>query len=145
MRQHTAAHLMCAVIDKELGTKEQPVKFTGSQLEEEKSRFDLNLPEYDREKLIACINKANELISKGAEVDISIKSREEAFKDPTIVKLEKGFDENIKEVRLVHIQGVDLQPCGGTHLKNISEIGKIVFLKTDNKGKGNRRVYYTVE
>lgn len=145
MRVHTAAHVLCAVIDKDLGTEEHPIKFTGSQLEEEKSRFDINMQEYDREKMIACVNKANEIIQQGKEVIIETKPKQEALKDPEVVKLAKGFDESIKEVRLVTIKDFDLQPCGGTHLKDIKEIGKIVFLKTDNKGKGNRRLYYTVE
>jgi misacylated tRNA(Ala) deacylase len=43
-------------------------------------------------------------------------------------------------VRLIDIQGIDLQPCGGTHLKRTSEIGKIAITKIENKGKINRRV-----
>jgi misacylated tRNA(Ala) deacylase len=39
---------------------------------------------------------------------------------------------------------MDAQPCGGTHLDNISEIGQIVFVKAENKGKNNRRIYYTI-
>jgi len=145
MRMHTAAHLMCAIIDREEGKEGHPVKFTGSQLGEEKSRFDVNLEEYNPERMQAYIKMANEIITSGQNLEIGIKSREEALQDPNIVKLAKGFDESIKEVRLVKIGDIDLQPCGGTHLANIKEIGKIEFLKAENKGKGNRRVYYTVE
>ncbi|MFW6450346.1 MAG: hypothetical protein ACOCZ6_04795 [Nanoarchaeota archaeon] len=43
------------------------------------------------------------------------------------------------------MKDVDAQPCGGTHLNNIKEIGTIEFVKAENKGKGNRRVYYTLK
>ena len=48
-------------------------------------------------------------------------------------------------LRVVDIEGVDAQPCGGTHLDDISEIGAIEFVKAKNKGKNNRRVYYKLK
>ena len=57
-------------------------------------------------------------------------------------RLRKGFPEDIKEIRTVTLESLDTQACGGTHLKNTSEIGKIEIFKTENKGKDNRRIYF---
>ena len=62
-----------------------------------------------------------------------------------MTSLAKGFSEEIQEVRIVDIEGFGKEACGGTHLKNTSEIGEIQFVKAENKGKDNRRVYYTVK
>ena len=51
----------------------------------------------------------------------------------------------METLRIVEIEGIDVQADGGPHVKNIREIGKIVFLKAENKGKNNRRLYFTVE
>ncbi len=48
----------------------------------------------------------------------------------------------MQQIRIVEIQGIDKQADGGTHVKNLKEIGKIEFLKAENKGKNNRRVYF---
>lgn len=70
-------------------------------------------------------------------------NREEAEeKVAKLSNLKVGFPEDIKEVRLLTIEGFDVQACGGTHLKNTSEVGTVKFIKFDNKGKNNRRVYY---
>jgi misacylated tRNA(Ala) deacylase len=80
--------------------------------------------------------------------DISVKSyelpRNEALKIPGIIKLAKALPPNIPSLRIVEIVGLDKQADGGTHVKNLKEIGEIKFLKAENKGKNNRRVYYQV-
>ena len=60
-------------------------------------------------------------------------------------KLAKGLPEAIKTIRVVDIEGYDRQADGGTHVKSTIEVGKIKFLKAENKGKANRRVYYCLE
>jgi Ser-tRNA(Ala) deacylase AlaX len=71
--------------------------------------------------------------------------REEALKIPKITKLAKGLPENLEEVRIVEIEGFDIQADGGTHVSNLKEIGKIEIVKMENKGRSNRRLYYTVK
>ena len=66
------------------------------------------------------------------------------MKIPGIVKLAGALPPEVHELRLVEIPGVDLQADGGTHVKSLKEIGKVEFVKAENKGKDNRRVYYTV-
>lgn len=141
MRMHTAAHVLCAAIEKE----KPDVKFTGNQLGDEKTRIDFNLEDYDKEKLREYILKANEIIKQNRDITIKEMTREEALKIPNICKLAKGMPESIEVFRIIEIKGLDLQPCGGTHVKNTSEIGELEFLKANNKGKGNRRVYFKLK
>ena len=68
--------------------------------------------------------------------------REEALKLPQISKLAKGLPESLETIRIVNIGDFDVQADGGTHVNSTSEIGKIEFIRCDNKGKNNRRVYY---
>ena len=138
MRMHTAAHVIANVIEKEAGAK-----ITGNQLGLDKSRIDFSLEDFDREKFAEYEKKANEIINKGLNVNLSIVPRAEAEeKLSRITTLAAGFPEDIKEVRLVELEGFTIEACGGTHVKNTSEIKGIKILKLENKGKNNRRMYY---
>ncbi len=139
MRMHTAAHMISAIINKETGAM-----ITGNQLDLEKSRIDYSLENFDRALIEECIRKANEEAAKGLEVKTYFLKREEAEKIPSITKLAKGLP-NLKEFRIVEIVRLDLQADGGTHVKNTSEIGKIKIVEMENKGKNNRRIYFSLE
>ena len=139
MRMHTAAHLISALMGNEEG-----VLITGNQLGVEKSRIDFNLETLDREKIRGYVEKANKLIEEGREVKTYFLPREEALKIPTISRLAKGLPGDLKEIRIVEIEGIDKQADGGTHVKNIKEIGRIELLKIENKGRNNRRLYFTL-
>ena len=69
-------------------------------------------------------------------------SRDEAEKDQSMFKLAKGMPEDMKEFRIVEIGDFDKQADGGTHVKSTKEIGTLEFIRADNKGKNNRRVYF---
>ena len=100
---------------------------------------------FDREKILKYIEDANNIIKQDLPVKVSYMQREEAMKIPGIVKLAAALPPNVETLRIVEIPGVDLQADGGTHVKSLSEIGTIEFVKAENKGKDNRRVYYTVK
>ena len=89
--------------------------------------------------------KANQVIQKNLPVEIYYKSRGEAEKDPSLFKLAIGFPHDIKTLRIVDIKNFDAQADGGCHVKSLNEIGKLKFKEAVNKGKQNRRVYFTVE
>ena len=140
MRMHTAAHVIANVIEQEAGAK-----ITGNQLGLEKSRIDFSLENFDREKFSEYEKKANEIIKQGHKVNLSILPREEAEeKLSRMTTLAKGFPEDIKDVRLVEIEGFTIEACGGTHVRDTSEIKGIKIIKLENKGKNNRRMYYTL-
>ena len=120
-------------------------KITGNQLGVDKSRIDFNLEDFDRKLINKYIDTANEESSKGIPVETFSLQREEAMKIPDIVKLAGALPPNIKTLRIVKIGSLDTQADGGTHVKNTIEIGKIELLKLENKGKNNRRAYFTIK
>ena len=140
MRMHTAAHLLISIFN-----RESNVLITGNQIDEDKTRIDFNMENFDREKILKYIEEANKTIEQDLPVKVSYMPREEAMKVPGIVKLATALPPSVETLRLVEIPGVDLQADGGTHVKTLKEIGKIEFVKAENKGKDNRRVYYTVK
>jgi len=140
MKMHTAAHLLASRFHDKSGAL-----ITGGQLEVEKSRIDFALEEFDKEKIKGYIDECNSLIERDLPVRFYWATKEEIDNNPELVKLAKGFDESIKKIRIVEIEGVDKQADGGCHVASLKEIGKVVFLRADNKGKNNRRVYYTIK
>jgi Ser-tRNA(Ala) deacylase AlaX len=139
MRMHTAAHVLSEIFYRETGAL-----ITGNQLDLDVSHIDYSLESFDRAKIIECFEKANEIVKKDLPVKIYFLKREEAMKIPKITKLANVLPPNLPELRIVEIVGFDLQADGGTHVKSLSEIGEIVFEKAVNKGKNNRRVYYSL-
>lgn len=137
MRSHTACHVMSAVLFNEIGAK-----ISGNQLSLEKCRVDFNLEDYDSTKMKEYTDKANKIILQANNINISYITREEAEKNPDLAKLASGLIQGIDELRVIEIENVDVQCDGGTHVKNTSEVGQITFLKSENKGKNNRRVYF---
>ena len=139
MRMHTAAHIIS-----EMFHKETNALITGNQLDLEQSRIDFSLENFDKNKIAECIKKSNEIVKNNLPIKVYFLSREKAMKIPQVTKLAMGLPEAIKEVRIVEIQGYDKQADGGTHVKSTKEVGEIKFLKAENKGKDNRRVYFTL-
>ena len=134
MRMHTAAHLLSAVIHNETGAM-----IAGNQLNVEISRMDFNLEKFEKEKFYEYCEKANALILK----KLPVKSYFVDKDTPSL--LLKKLPETFERMRSVEIEGVDLQPDGGTHVRNIEEIGEIELTKVENKGKNNRRIYYKLK
>ena len=137
MRSHTAAHVLAALLNRGTGAL-----ITGNQLEEDHVRFDFSLEKFDRELLEGYLAKANDLFG----TDIAVKwyqlPREEAMKIPGVVKMAQAFPPDLPVLRIVEIVGVDKQADGGTHVRNLKEVGKVELMKTENKGKNNRRIYF---
>jgi misacylated tRNA(Ala) deacylase len=140
MRHHTAAHVLSRVIFNETGAL-----MSGNQLGLDRSRIDFALDTFDKERVKEWIDKANGIISEGREVSIEFMPREEAIKIEGFERTLADLVKKIDVLRVVQIKGLDKQGCGGTHVRNTSEIGRIVLLRTDNKGKSNRRVYFALE
>ncbi|MFP6805903.1 MAG: alanyl-tRNA editing protein [Pseudomonadales bacterium] len=132
MKMHTAMHLLGSLI---------PVPVTGGSVGAVKSRLDFNLGEHklDKEELTIKINK---LIDTASDVHFDSITEQELDENPDLVRtMSVQPPRGVGDIRMVRIQGVDYQPCGGTHVNNISEIGKIRISKIENKGKQNRRVH----
>lgn len=139
MRMHTALHALIAIMNMKYG-----VLVTGNNVGYERSRVDVNLERPDRELVEEAISETNELLAEGRPVKIYYLESEEAMKIPGIVKLAKALPPDIERLRIVEIEGIDTQADGGPHVSNTREVGQIVFLGMENKGKNNRRIHFTL-
>jgi len=111
----------------------------------ERSRIDFSLEAFDRERILEYARKANQLIREDIPVKIYSLPRDEALKIPEVVKLAGALPPNVDALRIVEIVGVDVQADGGNHVRSLKEIGEIQVLKLENKGKSNRRLYYSLK
>lgn len=139
MRMHTAAHVLAAVMHRELGAL-----ISGNQIDTEKTRFDFTLADFDRGKFDEAVKKANDELSKDVQLRTYTLPRGEAMKIPGVVKLASALPPSISELRIVEIPGIDIQADGGTHVRNLKETGRIGILKLENKGSENRRIYFNL-
>jgi misacylated tRNA(Ala) deacylase len=131
MRMHTALHLLSAIL---------PYPVTGGSVGEEDSRLDFDIPEagLDKEEITA---KLNAMIAADAAVSSRWITDDELEANPGLVKtMSVKPPMGTGRVRLVEIAGLDLQPCGGTHVRRTSEIGAVRVTQIEKKGKQNRRV-----
>jgi len=131
MRMHTCMHLLCSVITGDV---------TGGQVGDGKSRLDFNLPDtqLDKEAITAALNR---LVEEDHPVRPRWITDEELEAEPQLVRtMSVKPPMGAGKVRLLEIEGVDLQPCGGTHVRSTGEIGPIRVGKIENKGRQNRRV-----
>ena len=140
MRMHTSAHILSAVVNGEAGAL-----ITGNQISPDGSRVDFNLDDFSKEKVAGYIDRTNQAVARGLEVKAFFMKREEALAQPGFVKLANAMPPSLDVLRIVQIGDVDTQADGGVHVRNTREIGRVVGLKTENKGKSNRRLYFTVE
>jgi len=139
MRMHTAAHVLAAVMHRALGAL-----ISGNQIEAGRTRFDFTLAEFDRAKFDDAVKKANDALSRDVQLKTYTLPREEAMKIPGVVKLAAALPPSIAELRIVEIGDVDIQADGGTHVRNLTEVGRIQIERLENKGKENRRIYFTL-
>ncbi|MEN2999289.1 MAG: alanyl-tRNA editing protein [Acidilobaceae archaeon] len=140
MRLHTAAHVLAAVLYEKYGAL-----ITGGHITPEYSRDDFDLGAEDwRAAFEIGVRKANEIIARCAEVKVYWIERERALSMPGMVKLAERAPPEQERLRVVEITGVDVQLDGGPHVRNTCEVGEIVLLKVENRGKRKKRVYYTL-
>ena len=131
MKMHTSLHLLCSLVN---------AKVTGGSVGDGKGRLDFNLDfKPDKEELK---DNLNDLIQGNHDITISWISAQELDKNPSLVKTMSVLPPRTNgSIRMVRIgDNIDYQPCGGTHVKNTSEIGLIEINKVENKGKLNKRV-----
>ena len=140
MRMHTTAHILSAIVNRETGAL-----ITGNQISQHESRIDFSLDQFDREKIGEYVSRANDVVRNAVEVKTYFMKREEALSVPGLVKLANAVPPSADELRIVQIGDVDTQADGGVHVRNTREIGEIIVVKTENKGKSNRRLYFSLK
>lgn len=131
MRMHSALHLLSVAL---------PYPVTGGAIGLDDGRLDFDIPEAGLEKDVITVD-LNRLIGQAADITSRWISDAELDSNPQLVKtMSVKPPRGSGQVRLVEIAGLDLQPCGGTHVKNTREIGEMVVTNIEKKGKQNRRV-----
>jgi misacylated tRNA(Ala) deacylase len=131
MRMHTCLHLLCSMV---------PGAVTGGQVADGRGRLDFDVPgsSLDKEALAAGLNR---LIVEAHLVGPRWISDDDLAARPDLVRtMSVKPPSGAGQVRLIEIAGVDLQPCGGTHVGNTAEIGPVAVTKIENKGRQNRRI-----
>jgi len=136
MRTHSGLHVVCGVVYRDFAAV-----VTGSNMEPLSGRMDFNLTEVppgfkeDLERLV------NEEVARDRTILDRVVSRAEAMADPDVMRTAQYLiPEEVGEIRVIDVEGLDKQADGGTHVASTAQIGEIRIDKIENKGKGFRRV-----
>src|SRR3954467_4335144 len=136
MRTHTALHVLCGVIWNEWATA-----VTGGNMEPLSARMDFEfdpLPEGFGARVEELVN--NELAA-ARPIEVAFLPRETAVEDEDLIRTKVSLiPESVPEIRVVDIVGLDKQADGGTHVRSTDEVGRVRVVKTESKGKGNKRI-----
>lgn len=141
MRTHTAMHILCGVIFRDYGAQ-----VTGGNMDPLKGRMDFEFETMQQELVHEIEESVNAEVAAARRVNTRILPREEAFQIPDLIRTKINLlPEGITEVRIVEIEGLDLQADGGTHVLTTAEVGKIRVVDYKSKGKINKRIYLELE
>ncbi|MGC8472658.1 MAG: alanyl-tRNA editing protein [Acidimicrobiales bacterium] len=136
MRTHTALHLLSGVIWHEWGKA-----VTGGNMEPLRARMDFELdvlPERFGETVEA---RVNEEIAAARPVEVRVLSRDAALADQDLIRTKVNLvPASVTALRVVEIVGLDTQADGGTHVRTTAEVGRVRVVKTESKGKANKRI-----
>lgn len=139
MRMHTGLHVLAATMVEKTGAL-----ITGNNIAPDSGRVDFSLESFDRALIEECVEEANRRLAASHPVKTYYMEREKVLSTPGLVKLAGRLPPDIPILRIVEIGDVDVQADGGPHVKNTSEVGRVVVTKLENKGRINRRLYFTV-
>ncbi|RMG56554.1 MAG: alanyl-tRNA editing protein [Acidobacteria bacterium] len=141
MRTHTALHVVCGVV-----WRDYRALVTGSHMEPLRGRLDFEFEGLRRELIDEIERKVNAEIERGRPVRVKILPRAEAFQIPDLIRTKVNLlPEDITEVRVVDIVGLDLQADGGTHVANTREVGRVRIADYRSKGRINKRIYIELD
>ena len=136
MRTHTALHLLCGLIFRDYGAQ-----VTGGQMYSDRARMDFALPTMTQDFLHDIERSVNEAVAADHPIKVYELTRAKALKIPDLIRTKINLlPPEITRIRIVEIVGVDLQADGGTHVHSTREVGGVKVLRTENKGKQNKRM-----
>ena len=135
MRHHTAIHVLCGVVYHLFGAV-----VTGGQIRTDRARIDLTLADLTRERVQQIEDEANRVIAEGRPIKVYTVSRDALTTMDLIRTKQILVPETVREVRVVEIEGFDAQADGGTHVASTRECGRLRIVKTENKGRQNKRL-----
>jgi misacylated tRNA(Ala) deacylase len=136
MRTHTALHALSGVVYRDFGAK-----VTGGNMTPGEARMDFELDAISVEFGQEVERRLNEELVKGEPTEIIVMAREEALRDPDLIRTKVNLiPEWVSEIRVVDIVGLDRQADGGTHVASTLEVGRVEVVKTESKGRANKRM-----
>ncbi len=142
MRMHTSQHLVSAVVSEKYGSDT-----VGNQIGRDKSRIDFKPLKLSDSEINMLQDDVNDYIKKDLKVNIDEAERSDLENNPDIRSsmssgLWKMLPSSVKRLRVISIGDIDVCPCAGTHVRSLSEIGSVKFVKKDNKGAEKQRLTY---
>ncbi len=141
MRTHTALHILCGVIWNEFGKA-----VTGGNMEPLSARMDFEFDPLPEGFGATIERRVNEEIEANRPIVVSFLAPDAMLADSDLIRTKANLvPDHVTEVRVVDIAGLDRQADGGTHVRSTAEVGRVRVTKTENKGKGNKRVRIVVE
>jgi misacylated tRNA(Ala) deacylase len=136
MRTHSAMHVLCGVIWNEYGKA-----VTGGNMEPLEARMDFEFDPLPEGFAATIADRVNAEIAADRPIEVSFLARAEALADDALIRTKVNLvPERVQEIRVVDIVGLDKQADGGTHVHSTAEIGRFEVVKTESKGKGNKRL-----
>jgi misacylated tRNA(Ala) deacylase len=136
MRTHTALHALSGIVFSDYGAK-----VTGGNMEPGTARMDFELESMSQEFGREVEAKLNEALSRDVEVFVRFVPRAEALADLSLARLKVDLvPKDVDPIRVIEITGIDTQMDGGTHVARTGEVGRVRVVKTESKGKGNKRM-----
>lgn len=138
MRMHTAQHIVSGIV-----YDLWKARTVGNQLYHDRSRIDFAPIKFTDEMIAQLEQKTNEVLATGARVEIVTAIRSELEKDVDAQRANLDLlPKSVQELRIVRVPDFDVCPCAGTHVRSLSEIGRIKVVKKENKGKDRERITY---
>ncbi len=141
MRHHTALHILSGVVYHQYGSL-----VTGGQIYSDRARLDFDLEDLSPEHISKIEEEANRVVQEARPVYVQFFSRDEVINIERLLRTKVNLiPPNVKQIRVIDIEGFDAQADGGTHVRNTNEVGRIRITKIQNKGKLNRRIEIALE
>lgn len=139
-RTHTAMHILCGIIYQEFDST-----VTGGQIKPLEGRMDFDIEKFTPDKIKFIEEKCNEAINKDYPIKVDFLPRAQADQDLDLIRTKVSLiPKEVDVVRTIDIVGLDKQADGGTHVKSTKEVGKMTIVKVDNRGKGRKRLYFSL-
>ena len=139
MRYHTCLHILSGVVYHRFGSD-----ITGGQIYLDRARMDLSIPNFDRILADSLVAEVNQVVKRDLPIVVRFVPKEELDRTPGLVRVDAQLVPEIRELRVIDIQGFDAQADGGTHVHSTGEVGPVALQKIENKGARNKRLYLSL-
>jgi len=135
MRYHTALHILSGATFHRFAAG-----ITGGQIYPNRARMDFTIPDFSRSIAESLIDEVNDVVRRDLPIHVRFLSRDQAEADPNLVRVARELLPDVAEIRVIDIEGYDVQADGGTHVRSTREVGNARLERIENKGARNKRM-----